>query len=220
LAKHPVSNLLALAVLALVNERPMHPYEIATLMRQRGLTESIKLNTGSLYSVVDALVRNELIEPLETLREGRHPERTVYRPTEQGRDEFYSWLRSLIRTPAKEYSQFVAGLSFLPHLAPPEVIALLTERADLLIHDIRELRSAMNSASNVGVDRIYLVDGEYILVLREAELAWVQQLILTITDGTLTEPKEGRQIWKVLHPELAQPRPEAGDPALKEEPTT
>jgi DNA-binding PadR family transcriptional regulator len=219
-AKHPVSNLLALAVLAMMNERPMHPYEIATLMRQRGLTESIKLNTGSLYSVVDALVRNRLIEPFETVREGRHPERTVYRPTEQGKEEFYSWLRSLIRTPAKEYSQFVAGLSFVAHLAPPEAITLLTERADLLTHDIRELRSTMNSASSFGVDRIFLVDGEYILVLREAELAWVQQLILAITNGTLTEQKEGQQIWKVLHPEFAQPQPEADDPGTKEEPTT
>ncbi|MGH2410922.1 MAG: PadR family transcriptional regulator, partial [Chloroflexota bacterium] len=47
------SNPLALAVLAQLCEGPMHPYEIATQMRSRGVETNIKLNYGSLYSVVD-----------------------------------------------------------------------------------------------------------------------------------------------------------------------
>src|SRR6476659_2632762 len=41
-SKHP-SNPLALAVLALVFERPMHPYEMASVMKQRHKHDSIKL---------------------------------------------------------------------------------------------------------------------------------------------------------------------------------
>ena len=49
------SNPLALAVLACLSERPMHPYEMASTMRERGKEQSIKLNYGSLYTVVDSL---------------------------------------------------------------------------------------------------------------------------------------------------------------------
>ena len=49
------SNPLALAVLICLYERPMHPYEVATTLRQRGKHESVRLNYGSLYSVVASL---------------------------------------------------------------------------------------------------------------------------------------------------------------------
>ena len=57
----------------------MHPYEMATVMRQRGKQQSIKLNYGSLYTVVQSLAKAGFIVAQETEREGRRPERTVYR---------------------------------------------------------------------------------------------------------------------------------------------
>jgi DNA-binding PadR family transcriptional regulator len=82
--KRRVSNLLALAVLACVAERPMHPYEISTTLRTRGKEQSIKLNFGSLYSVVDSLLRHGLVQAQGTASEGRRPERTVYAITAAG----------------------------------------------------------------------------------------------------------------------------------------
>src|SRR5258708_19936945 len=137
MTKRKISNLLALAVLSLLTERPMHPYEVSAVMRQRGLADSIKLNYGSLYSVIEALLREGLIVPQETQRDGRHPERTIYATTEAGRTEFFSWLRSLIHTPATEYTRFAAGLSFLPHFSPTEAAALLEAPARLLPQRIR-----------------------------------------------------------------------------------
>ena len=46
------NNPLALAVLICLSERPMHPYEVATTLRQRQKHESVRLNYGSLYAVV------------------------------------------------------------------------------------------------------------------------------------------------------------------------
>ncbi len=48
-------------------------------------SKSIKLNYGSLYTVVDNLAKHGLIEAVEARREGRRPERTVYRLTDTGR---------------------------------------------------------------------------------------------------------------------------------------
>src|SRR5215212_11197560 len=115
--------------MALLYERSMHPYEMVSVMRERGKHESVRLRYSSLYSVVEALEREGLILPLETVREGRRPERTVYGLTEAGRVEFLSWLRELLREPVKEYPQFAAGLSFIAALTPEEAAALLAERA-------------------------------------------------------------------------------------------
>jgi DNA-binding PadR family transcriptional regulator len=88
-----VNNPLELVVLAC---HPMHPYEMATTMRERGKDQSIKLNYGSLYTVVEALQQHGLIVTQETERAGRRPERTIYRLTDAGRMELIDWLSELI----------------------------------------------------------------------------------------------------------------------------
>src|SRR5690348_9576228 len=143
MARRKVSNLLALAVLSLLTERPMHPYEMSAVMRQRALSDVIKLSQSSLYSIIEALQREGWIVPLETQREGRYPERTVYQATEAGRAELLDWLRVLIRQPVTEYMQFTAGLAFLGHLPPTEVVALLEEHAGYLQNQISDTRSAI-----------------------------------------------------------------------------
>ncbi len=90
------SNPLALAVLACLFERPMHPYEMASTMRERGKEQSIKLNYGSLYTVVDNLAKHGLIEAVEARREGRRPERTVYQLTDAGRTKLDAWMSELL----------------------------------------------------------------------------------------------------------------------------
>src|ERR671926_1088847 len=192
-----VSNPLALAVMALLFERPMHPYQIVSTLRERGKHESVRFKYSSLYSVVEALQREGLISPLETRREGRRPERTVYGPTEAGRTEFLTWLRELLREPVKEYTQFAAGLSFLPALPVDEAVALLKERARLLEEEFEGMRARMDDAVEQGVARLFLLEAEHELVLREAELRWVRELVPEIEDGTL----EGIPQWHSFHSE-------------------
>ncbi|KIL37358.1 hypothetical protein SD71_01395 [Cohnella kolymensis] len=195
------SNLLALAVLSLLHEKPMHPYEIGVKMKQRGMSDTIKLNTGSLYAVIDHLLKNGLIEPVETLKEGKHPERTIYRPTAAGGHEFSDWLRSLLRTPLKEYPQFAASLSFLAHLSPGEACHLLREREITLAKRIDETRASMNETLRMGIDRLFVIETEYELALLEAEKAWLDRLIQEIEDGPLAVHQGGERIWSVQYEE-------------------
>jgi DNA-binding PadR family transcriptional regulator len=190
-----VSNPLALAVMALLYERPMHPYEMVSVMRERGQHESVRLRYSSLYSVVEVLGREGLISPRETIREGRRPERTVYGLTEAGRVEFLSWLRELVREPVKEYTQFAAGLTFLVALPPSEALALLKERTRLLEEEVVEMRSRLDAVMEGGLPRVFLVENEHELVLREAELEWVRGLVLEIETGKLG----GLRGWESFH---------------------
>ena len=194
-SKRKVSSPLALAVMALLYERPMHPYEMVTVMRERAKQEAIRLRYSSLYSVVEALQREALIEPLETVREGRRPERTVYGLTDEGRVEFLDWLRELLSVPSKEFTQFAAGLSFLAALPPGEAVALLRERARRLEEEVEEMRSAMAATVKQGVARLFLIENEHELVLREAELSWVRGLVREIEARTL----DGLSGWEAFH---------------------
>ncbi len=195
-SKRKVSNPLALAVMALLYERPMHPYEMVTLMRERGKHESVRLRYSSLYSVVGALEREGLIVPKETVREGRRPERTVYEITGAGREEFLTWLRELLREPVKEYTQFAAGLSFLAGLPPEEAVVLLKERVRRLERETGEMRSRLATAMEQwNLPRLFLVESEHELMLREAELGWVREIVEEIEAGKLGSLSE----WRSLH---------------------
>lgn len=203
MAKRKISNLLALAVLSLLTERPMHPYEMSSVMRERGLSMVIKLSQSSLYSIIETLHREGWIVPVETQREGRYPERTIYTTTESGRAELISWLRSLICQPVTEYTQFAAGLAFLGHLSPQEAATLLEEHTHHLQEQISDIHSTTEKALQLGVDRLFLVEDSYLLTLLEAKLSFVQQLIQEINNETLTERRDEQLIWKILRPDLS-----------------
>src|SRR3974390_2073135 len=143
------TNPLALAVLALLFERPMHPYEMAATMKQRHKEESIKLRYGSLYTVIELLLARGLIVAQATSREGKRPERTVYRLTDAGGEELLDWLRDLLREPVKEYPQFEAALSLMPVLPPEEAIALLRTRAARLAGQVAQLKTQLGEVAQL-----------------------------------------------------------------------
>jgi DNA-binding PadR family transcriptional regulator len=186
------SNPLALAVLACLHERPMHPYEMASTMRERGKEHSIKLNYGSLYTVVDNLAKHGLIEAVEARREGRRPERTVYQLTDTGRVKLDAWMSELLSTPVKEYPQFEAALSLLPVLHPDTVLDLLRLRTRAVERQIAEERVMLEAAKRAGLPRLLLIESEYSLAMRDAELAWVRDLAGELEAGTL----EGLDGWR------------------------
>jgi DNA-binding PadR family transcriptional regulator len=198
--RRAVSNPLALAVLACLFERPMHPYEMATTMRERGKEHSIKLNYGSLYTVVDNLAKHGLIEAMAASREGRRPERTVYRLTDAGRIELEDWMSELLAEPVKEYPQFEAALSLLPVLHPDKVAELLRTRIHLLENEIGEVQVLSDYAAKAGLPRLLLIEGEYHLALRETELRWVRQLADELEAGTLEGQAEWRQVFETGEP--------------------
>jgi DNA-binding PadR family transcriptional regulator len=181
---------LALAVMNLLIEQPMHPYEMKSKMKERGHDQVIKLTGGSIYDTVERLERGGFIEAQETSREGRRPERTVYAITETGRDEITDWLKELLTQPVHEYPQFGAALAFFAHLPKDEVVRLLKIRSAMLEGQIAGSERQLKTFMDMGLPRLFLIEGEYSVAMRRAELEWVKNVVHDIEDGKLWLTKE------------------------------
>ncbi len=203
--RRKVGNMLALAVLASVAERPMHPYEMVSTLKQRGKDRDMKLNWGSLYTVVANLEKHGFIEAAGTDRQGRRPERTVYQITEAGRAEMLDWLRELLANPEREYPKFRAALSIGGFLGPDEVTELLGRRLRTLDAEI-ETETAELAAVAQRVPRLFLLENEYYLAVRRAEADWVRAILREIAEGTLPGLAQWRRFYETgeMDPNLAE----------------
>ena len=192
--RRKISNLLALSLLTLLTERPMYPYEMAATLRERGKDQAIKINWGSLYTVVQNMEKYGFIEAVEVVREGRQPERTTYQITDAGRAELKDWLRELLSVPEREYTRFEAALADSAVLPPDEIVGLLQQRLDALEAAIAGHQAQINALANQ-IPRLFLIESEYHLALRRAEAEWVRGLLKEFTDGTFPGIKE----WQLYH---------------------
>lgn len=193
--KRPPENPLALAVLALLYERPMHPYEMAATLKERRKEQSIKLRYGSLYTVIAALQASGMILARERRREGRRPERTVFEITSAGIERLGGWMTELLARPVKEYPRFEAALSLIAMLPPDRVAVLLDERAGHLALQIDGMRAEREQGLAAGVLELFLVECDFALAMTETERRFVAELAARIRNGEIG----GLAFWRDFH---------------------
>jgi DNA-binding PadR family transcriptional regulator len=192
--RRKVSNLLALSLLTLLTQRPMYPYEMASMLRERGKDNAIKVNWGSFSTVVQNLEKYGFIEAVEVVREGRQPERTTYQLTDAGRAELMDWLRELLSVPEREHSSFEAALSEAAVLPPDELIDLLQQRLAVLEEANGRIQAELATLVTQ-LPRLFLIESEYYLSQRRAEEEWVRGLLKEFTGGTFP----GLNDWRRFH---------------------
>jgi DNA-binding PadR family transcriptional regulator len=176
---------LALAVLGMLAEAPMHAYRMQQLIKERGKEQVINVaQRNSIYQTIDRLRRAGLVEVRETSRDERRPERTVYQITPAGAATLQRWLRIMLSTPAREFPEFPAALAFLPLLSPTDVREQLERRAARLEEMLA--RQAAEVAAVPDLPRLFLLEDEYLRAVAEAELAWIRGLVDDLDSGKVT----------------------------------
>lgn len=187
---------LSLMILALLSERPMHPYEMQRVVNYRGKDEIVRVQRGSLYPAVERLVTAGLVEPVETVREGRRPERTTYRLTEDGEEACRTWLAEMLRTPAREYPEFPVALAFLPVLTSDEARAQLGGRIVMLRREIAALETSLQMLdSEFSMPRLFVIEDQFRLHMKRAELDWVTAVVADLDSGSLHWDTETIIAW-------------------------
>ncbi|GGL46272.1 PadR family transcriptional regulator [Nocardia jinanensis] len=192
--KRKVGNLLALAVLAVMQDEAMHRYQIAARLRDYGKDRDLDIKWGSLYTVVQNLAKAGFLEVVGSEREGSRPERVIYRITAAGRDELVDWTRELIAEPEPEPGRFLAGLSILAVLPPDEVAGLLGRRLTVLDEQIAQVKQELAELAAT-LPRLFLIESEYGLAVLAAEAEWTRAFRAELIEGTFPDMAE----WQAWH---------------------
>ncbi|MEJ3403675.1 PadR family transcriptional regulator [Rathayibacter sp. YIM 133350] len=181
---------LGMAAIALLLERPMHPYEMYQTLLHRREDRNIKVRPGSLYHAIDRLAEQGLVEQLSTEREGNRPERTTYAVTDAGRSALLDHVRAMLRTPAREYPEFPLAVSEAHNLPAATVVALLGERRAALVEELDDLRMGLEAVRSTALPRRFTLDVSYKIAILAADLDWLETAITDIGSGHIswTEP--------------------------------
>jgi DNA-binding PadR family transcriptional regulator len=182
---------LALVVLGLLYEAPMHPYRMQRLIKERGKDEVVNVRQrASVYQVIDRLRRLGLIAPRERVREERWPERTVYELTDEGQEAFRDWMHEVLSAPAREFPEFPAAVSLLGLLTPEEALRQLETRVAALEEEVARIDRQFGGAAAEGLPRLFLLEMEYQRATLETELEWVRAVVDDLRTGRLTWSEE------------------------------
>ncbi|WP_309599548.1 PadR family transcriptional regulator [Paenibacillus tyrfis] len=181
---------LALAILALLAEEPMHPYRMQQLLKERGKDEVINVRQRtSIYQTIDRLLRDGLIAVRETLKEPGKPDRTVYESAEDGRKLFREWLRDMLSVPSQEFPDFPVAVSFLSLLTPDDVLKQLERRSLLLEKEIERVSSDLQTYKDI-IPRLFMLETEYKQAVLTAEWQWVRSISDDLRNGDLDWDEE------------------------------
>ncbi|WP_040798077.1 PadR family transcriptional regulator [Nocardia higoensis] len=188
---------LAVTVLALLDERPMHPYEMFQTLVGRGEDRLVKVRPGSLYHTVARLADQGLVCSGGIDRDGNRPERTTYRITGEGRATLRARITEILRTPAPEYPEFLIGLAESHTLPADEVVGLLRERIAHLDAALTELDSMIATAETVVTARRYWLVLPYQRETVRAQRDWLARMVDELAGGELEweefEPESGER---------------------------
>lgn len=179
---------LAVACLAVLAEKPMHPYQVFSLLKERREDQLVKLRPGSLYHTVERLARDGLARPCGTEREGNRPERTTYAITPAGRSALADRISTMLDAPVNEYPQFPLALSESHNLPRAQVVEQLTNRVERLEESLGETAFALDTVRERQVPEAYWFVVDYLRTLQIAERDWIRKLINRLESGDVPWP--------------------------------
>lgn len=177
---------LAVSALALLVERPMHPYEMYQVLLERHEDRFVKVRPGSIYHTVERLHGDGLVEVTGTERDGNRPERTTYAVTSPGRDAVKARVRELISQPVPEYPHFPLALNEAHKIPAEEAVADLRQYIAALDEDIALQNAALQNARAQGKEPTYLIGADYLIATAIAQRDWLTNLITRIENEDFT----------------------------------
>ncbi|SDW60033.1 transcriptional regulator, PadR family [Marininema mesophilum] len=178
-----------LVILGLLMEGDKHPYEISQVMKERVMDHYIKLPKGSLYYAITQLEKKEYIKVIETVRECNRPEKTIYRITEAGREEFQRLLIQQFTSSERRYHPLYAALAFAKLGDPLQI-------AEMLRIQMEEIKAGVEGMERIyeehipQVSRVILHMMMGIIEIGRAEIKWLDRVREDALAGQLSEVGE------------------------------
>ena len=167
-----------LLLLGLLTWESMHGYRLHEFLEHR-LHFVTNLKRATAYRLLETLRRRGLVDG-ETEREGRRPERLVYRLTSDGRKRFETLLRAQISQSHSAVDPSNVALLFLDALPPAERVVGLSERRRHVEDDRQSLDALIQAHPASSPARLVL---ERELIHHDAEMQWLDRAIATLGEA-------------------------------------
>lgn len=159
------------SLLGLLNEHPMHGYELhRELSRKTGIGLIWTVKQALLYAILSKLEARGLIVAQVLVQENR-PVRKVFHLTEEGQSAFEDW----VSTPSsrKDFKlDFLAKLHFARKKGRKSGKGLLAKQRALCVAWIAEIEERERAAKKEGVDALVF---RYRIGQLKATLAWLDE---------------------------------------------
>ena len=175
------TRLLVLGVVKLF--QPVHGYEVRRELISWRAQEWASVQPGSIYNALKTLTRDGLLEVASTDQVGGRPERTTYRLTSAGQEEFHTLLREEWWAVRPPIDPLMAAVSFLNEVSRAEAIEALKHRAAQVHGMVRAVEFAIENHD--GRESPYHVREMMRLMNARvsAELDWSRQFVERLRRG-------------------------------------
>jgi DNA-binding PadR family transcriptional regulator len=180
------TRLLVLGVVRIF--QPVHGYDVRRELLSWRVDQWANVAPGSIYNALKSMTRDALLEIVGTDQVGGRPERTTYRLTNEGENEFQALLREALWRVRQPVDPLMPALCFMPVLKREELIAALKNRIPQIRGQLEHVDFAIAQLPNPGtpehVKELYRLSAARVA----AEVPWAEALIQRLEKGEYEIP--------------------------------
>jgi len=164
-----------LVILGFLKERDYHGYELKKEIQKR-MAHWTDIKFGSIYHALKMLVDHESVEKVKTQRQNSRPDKTIYRITKKGEEDFKSQLREELIRIQRTYLAFNVGIYFAENLPKNEVQEILTKRIAEYEEMFDMLVNVQHLVAMADVSKVKEAIMKNAIYHVEAELKWLKEI--------------------------------------------
>ena len=128
------------------------------------------IKKSTVYYTLEKLEKDGHVEH-ETEREGKRPERRVYRITEKGKLNFLQLLRDNLSEFTRTYFNDDIGIAFMDQLSTSEARELLEKKQGMIQSALKQFKEAPDHGANWH----YVISHN--IAHLDADLAWIERIL-------------------------------------------
>ena len=173
-----------LIVLGLLMGGEKHPYEMQHIMKIRKLDKFVSFYKGSLYYAVEQLKDEDLIEVSQVIKEEKRPDKTVYKITEAGKNEFQGLLIQQMSKEEQHYDPLYTALVFARYGDNQKIAEVVHQKikyAEKKIDALEKAFAEITPQTSRAVQYIY----QGMIETTRTEKKWLQDLYADVLANQL-----------------------------------
>ncbi|HET6147965.1 MAG TPA: PadR family transcriptional regulator [Polyangia bacterium] len=171
--------------------QPVHGYDVRRELLSWRVDQWANVAPGSIYNALKSMTRDGLLEVVGTDQVGGRPERTTYRLTADGENEFQALLRDTLWRVIPSLDPLMPALCFMPVMRREELMAALKHRITQIEGMVEHAEFAIaqlpNAATPEHVKELYRLSAARVA----AEIPWAQALMERLERGEYQIPHPG-----------------------------